>query len=312
MDLKQADNQSSATAKQDDQIEILLFGLGEEAYGINVAKVREVIRQCRVTPAPEQHFAVLGMIDLRGHVLPLVDLHRMLGSESTAPDEAKRIVVTEFYGTSCGFLVDRVAHIRRVKVEDIRSMKESLQDETAVNSIAELEDQLVMMLDFEAIIEQLDSRHEMSRPVKEAAPISGVDRSQLRIFLAEDSQTICRQIQMSLASGGYTQVTAFDNGRSCWEAIEAGRGSSGQSPCDLLISDIEMPQMDGYGLCQRVKGDAGLSDLPVFLFSSMISDRTRMRGEALGADEQITKPQLPELVSIIDRWASKLADRRAA
>jgi two-component system chemotaxis response regulator CheV len=174
----------------------------------------------------------------------------------------------------------------------------------------EIDGRLIMMLDFEAIIERLDARHQLSVAAPPPQEI-GIDRERIRIFLAEDSQTIRRQIASTLASGGYTQVTSFSDGKSCWEAIENAR-NGGQVPCDLLVSDIEMPQMDGYGLCRRVKNDSQLSGVPVFLFSSMISDRTRFRGEDLGADEQITKPQLPQLVEIIDRWAPKLGSRQAA
>ncbi len=310
MDLTQSDNALQRTSSQEERMEILLFGLGEETYGINVGKVREVIRQCRVTPAPEQPFAVLGMIDLRGHVLPLVDLTRVLDVQSNSPDDQKRVIVTEFYDTQAGFLVDRVEHIHRVPLEALRPMKESLEDDTAVTSMLDIDGRLVMMLDFEAIIEQLDARHQLSVAAPPPAEL-GVDRGQIRIFLAEDSQTIRRQITSTLAAGGYTQVTTFNNGKDCWEAIENARAVN-TIPFDLVISDIEMPQMDGYGLCRRIKGDAQLADKPVFLFSSMISDRTRFRGEELGADEQITKPQLPALVEIIDRWAPQLVKKPAA
>lgn len=280
------------------QLEILLFKLGAETFGINVAKVREVIRYTRPTPSPGQGESVLGMIDLRGKVMPLISLHHFLSTEPTETEAEQKVIVTEFYGVQSGFVVDSVEHIHRVPIDSIRPMRDSIEKQTAVNSILEIGERLVLMLDFESVVDQIDPRCLMHADVDLEAADEGFDRSAVRIFLAEDSRLTRQQVQRALTSGGYTNVTTFDNGRDCWTAIEAG---SGTSPCDLLISDIEMPQLDGYGLCRNIKKSPNYASIPVILFSSLISDATRFRGNEVGADEQITKPQLPELVSILDR-----------
>jgi two-component system chemotaxis response regulator CheV len=288
------------------ELEVLVFGMGEGSFGVNVAKVREVILPVNATASPSQHSAVSGMFNLRGRVLPLVDLHRYLGIEPANCAEERRIIVTEFNGQHTAFSVDRVEQIYRMSWKQMRSVPDSYgESHFCLTGITEINDRLVLMLDFESVVDHINMEDQLHIDVVENK--LGVDRSAQRVFLAEDSKFIRGLMHSTLTASGYSQITLFGNGAEVWQQM-----SSGDDPgCDLLIADIEMPQMDGLHLTRRIKQDGRLRDIPVILFSSLITEDTRHKGEQVGVDEQIAKPQLPDLVDIVDKWVQTLEHRAA-
>ncbi len=282
------------------ELEILVFEVGGQRYGVNVAKVREVIMRAEATPTPGQGVAVRGMTRLRGKVLMVIDLHHYLGVAPANPDkESWRLIVTEFNGLTAAFDVEDVDSIYRLSWNQILPAPEATDDsKAAATGMAEIGEELVMMLDFESIYDAVALN---GRPATLAGPEStDVDRAGLRVWSAEDSAFIRQGIERSLTQSGYTQHALFDNGRELWNAmIEASR--NGGMP-DVVMSDIEMAQMDGLHLCKRIKENASTSHIRVVLYSSLISEQTRHKSERVGADAQVNKPNIEEVIEHLDRW----------
>lgn len=297
------------------ELEVLIFGLGEQSYGVNVAKVREVILPVNVAASPGQPADVMGMFNLRGVVLPLVDLHSYFkidpaGSANNSPNENHRIIVTEFNGSQAAFKVERVERIHRMSWQDIRSVPEETgSDHMSVTGIAELEGKLILMLDFESIFDSIAMQNTLH--VTHVENELGVDRSSVNIFIAEDSKFIRDIMQKVLTTSGYTQISLFKNGQECWDAVQASVKGERAKP-DMLISDIEMPQMDGLALTRKTRDISELQNIPIILFSSLITEDTRHKGEACGANAQIAKPEIPKLVGILDGWVQKIEQGESA
>jgi len=286
------------------ELEVLVFYVGANAFGVNVAKVREVILPQTVAASPRQPACVLGMFNLRGKVLPLVDLHKYLNLPPTdANPKNRRIIVTEFNGVRAAFLVEKVDQIFRMSWSSMKPVPQiSERHGFAVTGITEINNHLVLMLDFESILDHISMQDKLH--VTSVENKLGVDRAACRVFVVEDSMFI-REIMISvLTKSGYGSVEAFPDGLRAWQALQAAQTGERAMPT-LVVADIEMPQMDGLALTRHIKEDPNLRHLPVVLFSSLITDDTRHKGTEVGADEQISKPQLPDLVNIVDGWAKK-------
>lgn len=295
------------------ELEVLVFRVGDGIFGINVAKVREVILPLKITAGPEQHPSVLGMFNLRGHVLPLVDLHRYFGTQPAEDVDAKdlRIIVTEFNGQQCAFRVDGVEQIYRMSWKNMKPVPEVSNDQAfAITGITQIDDRLVLMLDFESVVDHINLQDSLHVDFVENQ--LGVNRDTLRVLVAEDSNFVRSLMERVLLSSGYIQVTSFTNGKDAWDALQQASQSDEESNFDLAIADIEMPMMDGYALTRHIKNDPQLKDMPVVLFSSLISEDTRHKGKQVGASDQIAKPQLPDLVRLVDQWLARLEQGETA
>ncbi|MEL6499310.1 MAG: chemotaxis protein [Planctomycetota bacterium] len=289
------------------ELEVLVFKLAGGLFGVNVAKVREVIRFTEPTESPKRHASAMGMINLRGQVVPMIDLkkHLELGVVDPA-DPANRVIITEFNGIRSGYVVDGVDQIHRIKWTDVREAPDVHSIDTSCNEIAistctgvlEIRGELVLMLDFESVADAIllnDKLHldQVDNP-------DNVDRGSKRVILAEDSPFMRDLMQRVLINSGYTKVEVFSNGADAWKAIES---TGVESPIDAVISDIEMPKMDGLHLCSRVRESSheSIKDLPVVLFSSLISDDNLKKGRQVGASAQMAKPELEEVVRLVDK-----------
>ncbi|MEM9882589.1 MAG: chemotaxis protein [Planctomycetota bacterium] len=293
------------------ELEVLVFELGGQRFGVNVAKVREVILHIDAVPTPGQAETVKGVIRLRGCVLTVVDLHRQLGRIPRQPDEQQhRIIVTEFNGATAAFEVEAVDSIYRLSWEDIRPVPDSgANGHAAVTGMAEVGDELIMMLDFESIYDTITNNDCHARAA--AVNAMGVDRAACRVWLAEDSSFIRASIERMLRESGFSNFTAYRNGLEAWEAMgETVR--AGRPLPDVLISDIEMPQMDGLHLCKKVKDADATAGVKVVLYSSLITDEMRHKGRAVGADDQYSKPNLENVVHTIDGWMAGGGANQAA
>jgi two-component system chemotaxis response regulator CheV len=299
------------------ELEVLVFQLGIGHYGVNVAKVREVIRSQSTVATPGQHPSVVGMFNIRGSVIPVVDLARHLAIPSGAGDKAgeRRVIITEFNGIRTGFIVDSVEQIYRMSWSKVRSTPDlqglsgahSAQTLSSTTGIVEIKDRLVMMIDFESVADAIlmhDKLRVQPVPNEQAVPRAGA-----RVVLAEDSPFMRSVIERVFRLSGYTDLVVVDNGEAAWNALQAGPVPG------AIVSDIEMPRMDGLALCKRIKSDPRLRDCPVILFSSLVSADNINKGQQVGADVQIPKPELPEMVRLVDQAITgklKPATRQAA
>jgi two-component system, chemotaxis family, chemotaxis protein CheV len=281
------------------ELEILVFTLGEQRYGVNVAKVREVIEPVELTKLPESPEAMDGVFQLRNIVTPLINLSRCLHLSGGDDGECKTIIM-EFNDVRVGFSVTTVEQIYRVSWKNVTAVPavDGVQD-APVTSVAHINDHMVLMLDFEQIVFEIggvDLFEESASRIEK-----NFERGDQRILLAEDSAVMRKLIQSNVVKSGYTNLVVCTDGQEAWEALEQDVATNGTPTFSLVITDIEMPRMDGLFLTKRLKEHAAMKDLPVIIFSSLVSVDNEKKCKAVGASAQITKPQLAELVELIDR-----------
>ncbi len=278
-------------------------------YGVNVAKVLEIIRMPKITEMPEvSHPCVMGAFNLRSHVIPLVDLARWLGKDRVESD-APKVIVTEFNQVTTAFMVSGVNRIHRISWEEVEPPNTyiSAMSGNSVTGVVKLEGRLVFLLDLERIVSDLNPK--LGLRLDEAVDWHAGPR--YRAFIADDS-TVIREMLKDLMQRANFDVEAVSNGRDAWERLAQlkARAEEEHRPIadflHVMVADIEMPQMDGHALCKRIKEDPVLRQLPVILFSSLITDKLRHKGEAVGADEQIAKPEVTSLA----RHAIRLIESR--
>ena len=285
------------------ELEVLEFTLGDNYYGINVAKIREILTYQQVTPVPNAHPCVEGIFMPRDTMMTVIDLKKCLGME---PSEKKGLfIITNFNKLNIAFHVDEVIGIHRVSWEDIIKPDSTIntEDKSAATGVIKLEGKLVVILDFEKIV--TDISPETGLKVSEISGLEGRQRNDSHIMIVEDSALLIKLISDSLTKSGYNNLTLCNNGQEAWNYLM--KVKSGEEPKDVkcIITDIEMPLMDGHRLTKLVKTDNDLKSIPVVIFSSLINEQMRLKGESLGADVQLSKPEIGLLVQEIDKLLLK-------
>ena len=285
------------------ELEIMEFNVGGELFGINIAKIREIMRAQETKRMPNSHNFVEGIFKQRGEVITVIDLAKCLNIEKSENKSHDIFILTHFNKLNFAFRVESVVGIDRVSWEDIKKPDKVIYsgEDSVATAIAEYKDRLITILDFEKII--ADISPETSITLDRLDELGDRVESQKKILVAEDSMMLSNLIIGFLHKSGYKNTVKFNNGKEAWnyltEAKESGLPISNYVSC--IVSDIEMPLMDGHRLTKLIKTDDELKHIPVILFSSLISDELRIKGQEVGADEQITKPEIVELVNIIDR-----------
>lgn len=285
------------------ELEIMEFTVGGELFGINIAKIREIMRAQETKKMPNSHNFVEGIFKQRGEVITVIDLAKCLNIERSENKSHDIFILTHFNKLNFAFRVESVVGIDRVSWEDIKKPDKVIYsgEDSVATAIAEYKDRLITILDFEKII--ADISPETSITLDRLDELGDRVESQKKILVAEDSMMLSNLIIGFLHKSGYKNTVKFNNGKEAWnyltEAKESGLPISNYVSC--IVSDIEMPLMDGHRLTKLIKTDDELKHIPVILFSSLISDELRIKGKEVGADEQITKPEIVELVNIIDR-----------
>ena len=285
------------------ELEIMEFAVGGELFGINIAKIREIMRAQETKRMPNSHNFVEGIFKQRGEVITVIDLAKCLNIERSENKSHDIFILTHFNKLNFAFRVESVVGIDRVSWEDIKKPDKVIYsgEDSVATAIAEYKDRLITILDFEKII--ADISPETSITLDRLDELGDRVESQKKILVAEDSMMLSNLIIGFLHKSGYKNTVKFNNGKEAWnyltEAKESGLPISNYVSC--IVSDIEMPLMDGHRLTKLIKTDDELKHIPVILFSSLISDELRIKGQEVGADEQITKPEIVELVNIIDR-----------
>lgn len=292
------------------KLEILLFTLGthsltgrRETFGINVFKVREVMRTPPITAAPEMPPSVEGMVSLRGALVPVVDLARYAGVASDSPRSI--MIVTEYAGHTQGFLVEAVDTILRLDWSQMKVPPDMLMAELGglVTAVTELPDgRLVMMMDVEKVLSET-TKYDDEVVYRNIKPIANRD---LTVFFADDSVVARRQIVRTLEAMDVKYVETI-NGRSAWEELEriaAYAEASGQAVSDLvslILTDVEMPEMDGYILTKKVKTDPRFAGVPVIMHSSLSGMSNQQLGKSVGVDEYVPKFEPQKLSEVLTR-----------
>ena len=292
------------------ELEVLEFKVGSNFYGINVAKIREILLYQQVTPLPNAHPCIEGIFMPRDIMISVISLRKCLNiTEEPANDGL--FIITNFNSLNTAFHVDEVLGIHRVSWEDIIKPDATISsDESGVSTgVIKLEDRLVVILDFEKIV--TDINPETGLKVSEMDDYESHDRSKSPILLCEDSPLLSKLIVECLKKAGYTNLIVNMNGQEGWDKlVELHKKGTVLNDVHLIITDIEMPLMDGHRLTKLVKENETLKNIPVIIFSSLINDEIRRKGESLGADAQLTKPEIGKLISVVDELVAKYEDAR--
>jgi two-component system chemotaxis response regulator CheV len=283
------------------EIEIMEFTIDGSLYGINVAKVREIIMSAPVKVMPHAHPAVEGIFKPRDVVITVVDLPKYLGVDKEKA-EKDLFIITNFNKMYIAFRVHTVVGISRISWTDIHKPDKTVSggSEGVATGIAQCGPDLVTILDFERIVAEIAP--ETTIQMDEIEQMGPRARSDEPIWIAEDSILLSKMIEECLRKAGYVNLRMFPNGREMWEALNALPQSNKLfEQVALIITDIEMPQMDGHRLTKLVKSSPRFQPIPLIIFSSLISEEMRIKGRQLGADEQMSKPEIGHLVDVMDQ-----------
>lgn len=283
------------------ELEVIVFTVNHNRYCINVLKAREIIQLSEVRPAADLNKSILGITNVRDQVMTVIDLSYILDKKAIEDVKGKMALVCEFNRKQMMFAVDNIEGIRRVKWSDIAKPDALLKGGLSVGNIL-TDTGILLMLDFEKIITDI-SKEENPYEKSKREVILKAERATKKIYMADDSKTIRTLLKEVLVASGYKDIHTFDNGKEALDAlvqIKEKKGNQFKEEVDLLITDIEMPILDGHTVTRRIKEDPILSSLPVIIFSSLITDDLYHKGEAVGADCQISKPSIHELVDAVD------------
>ena len=290
------------------ELEILEFIISGNSYGINVAKITELMQIQTVQEMPLSHPCVEGVFQPRNEVYTIVDLARYLGL-GESEDPAKDIfIITNFNQMNIAFHVHAVESIFRISWQDIEKPDSIIYggQEGVVTGIAKVNDRIISILDFEKIT--FDISPDTGIDLNTVKEYSGLDREGVPIVVAEDSALLRKMLTEALHTSGYSNLTILNNGEEAWDYInnvKLGNPDSILSRIRCLITDIEMPKMDGHRLTKLVKSDAVLRDIPVIIFSSLIDENMQKKGLEVGADAQLSKPEISGLVDVVDVMVNK-------
>ncbi|MEW5782293.1 MAG: chemotaxis protein [Pseudomonadota bacterium] len=292
------------------KLEILLFSLGKdertgrtETFGINVFKVREVMKTPPITAAPDMPKAVKGMVSLRGVLVPVVDLSEFIGMQTETPREI--MIVTEYNGHTQGFLVESVDTILRLDWSKMRVPPEMLTAHMGglVTAVTELQDgRLVMLLDVERVLSET-AKYEDETVYSQIKPLG---KEGLTIVYADDSSVARNQIERTLTALGIRGIAAM-NGLQAWQELQKladyaeATGRETKDVVQLVLTDVEMPEMDGYILTKNIKADARFAGIPVVMHSSLSSSSNEQLGRSVGVDEYVPKFEAQRLAETLSR-----------
>jgi len=303
---------STATKKNEiltetgtNEVEILEFMISGQRFGINVAKVKTLMQYQEVTPMPNSNPFVEGIFKPTGEILTLVNLAAYMGLSPSEDVERDIYVLTNFNKNTSVFHVHSVVDIHRITWRDIEKPDSAIYggEEGLVTGIARIDEKLITILDFEKILADISPKTGIQ--MSDIDELGERPKNTKPILIAEDSPTLEKIIIGALSKSGYDNIIGCMNGQEAWDRLQEikATGEDIRRYVTCVITDIEMPQMDGHRLTKLIKDDPELKMLPVIIFSSLINPEMYDKGVSLGATAQISKPEIANLVHLIDRYA---------
>ena len=290
------------------ELEILEFVISGNSYGINVAKITELMQSQEVQQMPLSHHCVEGVFQPRDEVYTIIDLAKYLGLGPSENSDKDIFIITNFNMMNIAFHVHAVESIFRISWQDIEKPDSVIYggQEGVVTGIAKVNDKIISILDFEKIT--FDISPETGINLSEVKEYTSADRENIPVVVAEDSALLRKMLSEALHTAGYYNLSILNNGEEAWKHI-SGIKETGEpdiaSKVRCLITDIEMPKMDGHRLTKLIKTDPALVDIPVIIFSSLIDENMQKKGLEVGADAQLSKPEIGNLVEIVDVMVSR-------
>lgn len=286
------------------ELEVMEFTIADRYFGINVAKVLEILQRREVSPMPNANPFVEGIFKPRDSIMTVINLPMYLNLES-GDNERDIFIITNFNNVRTAFRVNTVEAIHRISWTDIEKPDSAIYGggEGVATGVARFDGRLITIIDFERILADINPHTTIN--INEVAHLSSRDVISKPIMIAEDSPFLENLIMEALSTAGFNNVISASNGKEAWDKLSELRELPGDigEHISLLITDIEMPKMDGHRLIKLVRDDERLSALPVIIFSSLISEEMKRKGIAVGATAQISKPEIGMLVGLIDKYA---------
>ncbi len=284
------------------ELEILEFIVGGHYYGINVAKIREIITHQPLTPIPNGHPFVEGAFSTRGETISVVNLARALGFPEEETAQQDMFLITNFNGISTGFHVHGVVGIHRVNWSQIIKPDSMISNSSGsvITGIVNIDQKLVLILDFESIVAEISP--EVGINLADVESLGVRRRNTSPIIYAEDSKMLSVRIYDGLTKAGYVNLVPMNNGLEMWELLQKYKKEKTlEQNVSCVVTDIEMPQMDGHRLLKMMKDDPELRNIPVVIFSSLINEEMYRKGEELGAAAQVSKSEMGEFIKALDK-----------
>ncbi len=286
-------NSSILTETGTGELEIVKFIIDKQSYAINVIKTEAIIRiEKEIISVPMTNKEFVGNMSYRGEVIPVIDLRQVIKGEGYKQYNQCQGLSCEFNQNKAIFLIDKVESIERISWADIKQPDRLSGNNLVVGNIL-LNDEIIQMLDFEKI---LDNSSPDSVYKNKEIKIEKKDRSSINIVFAEDSSLLRNVLENTLKIAGINNIKQFKNGQDALEYIEENVDN-----IDVVITDIEMPKLDGHRLTKLLKENKKTAHLPIIIFSSLITQSLRHKGESVGADYQLSKPEVEKILPIIDK-----------
>ncbi len=292
------------------ELELLEFQVGDSNFGINISKVVEIMINQEVTPVPNSPDEVEGVFIPRDKLISVIDLHKVINTPHKKTGK-EIFIICEFNRMHVAFHVSKVKGIQRISWSDI-SDPPSVANGNGTDAIglatgvAKINDRIIIIMDFEKIVSTLnrDAGLDVNGLDRLKRPSAAVGNK--HIVVADDSKFLNKMITDSLSSIGFHNIISFSNGQDAWDYVQSYRdkGDNINDYIACVISDIEMPKMDGHRLTKLIKDDKIFRKIPVLLFSSLINDQMIAKGKSVGADGQFSKPQIKELISYLTQILS--------
>ncbi len=284
------------------ELELLEFVVGTQHYGINVAKISELCPYQAPTMVPNAHSYIEGIFMPRERIITVINLARALGIPDSGDTSNDMYIITNFNKLHTAFHVQQVLGIHRVSWGDISKPDSTISGngKGVATGITKIDGKIIIVLDFEKIVTEINP--ETGLKLSEIEAMGERSRHERPILLAEDSPLLLEMLKKCLSKAGYTQLIPTNNGLEAWNTLDRmmKEGAVIGKDISLVITDIEMPQMDGHHLTKKIKTDPRFDGMPVVIFSSLVNDEMRRKGEALGVDAQLSKPEIGHLVHQLD------------
>ena len=293
------------------ELELLEFQVGDNNFGINISKVVEIMINQDVTPVPNAPDEVEGVFIPRDKLISVIDLHKVINTSHTSTGK-EIFIICEFNRIHVAFHVTSVKGIQRISWSDISdppavSSGDSSGAAGLSTGVAKIDGRIIIILDFEKIVSLLNREAGLDVTGLDTLSRPGDDIGNKRIVIADDSKFLNKMITDAISNTGFHNIVSFSNGQDAWEYVSSFKDKDGEitDHISCVISDIEMPKMDGHRLTKLIKDDPVLRKIPVLLFSSLINEQMILKGKSVGADGQFSKPQIKELISYLIDILSK-------
>ncbi len=286
------------------ELEVLEFIIADNSFGINVAKIKELMQYRPVQPLPRSHQFIEGIFQPRQEVYTVVDLGGYLFLPPSKNPEKDIFIITSFNQMNIAFRVHGVESIHRISWAAIEKPDATIYGggEGIVTGIAKVKERIIAIVDFEKII--FDISPESGIQISEIDAMGERTRNDTHVLIAEDSELLRRLLHESVVKAGYTNVVIANNGQEAWDILNERnlQNPNTEEHFSCIITDIEMPQMDGHRFTKLVKSDPKLKHIPVIIFSSLIDETMQLKGREVGADAQLSKPEIGNLGTLMDKF----------